>query len=58
MYICLEGIDGSGKSTQMELLMKWLDECGYEILRVFEPTNSPTGNLIREMLQKDRKSVV
>ena len=51
MYICLEGIDGSGKSTQMELLMKWLDECGYEILRVFEPTNSPTGNLIREMLQ-------
>ncbi|MDD3985358.1 MAG: dTMP kinase [Methanobacterium sp.] len=51
MYICLEGIDGSGKSTQMEILMKWLDECGHEILRVFEPTDSQTGNLIRKMLQ-------
>jgi len=51
MYICLEGIDGSGKSTQMELLMKWLDECGHEILRVVEPTDSPAGSLIREMLQ-------
>jgi len=51
MYICLEGIDGSGKSTQIELLVKWLDECGIEVLMVFEPTGSPAGKLIREMLQ-------
>ena len=51
MYICLEGIDGLGKSTQIELLVKWLDKCGIEILKVFEPTGSPVGKLIREMLQ-------
>ena len=51
MYICLEGIDGSGKSTQIELLVKWLDDCGIEALMVFEPTESPAGKLIREMLQ-------
>jgi dTMP kinase len=51
MYICLEGIDGSGKSTQIELLVKWLDDCGIDVLMVFEPTESPAGKLIREMLQ-------
>ena len=51
MYICLEGIDGSGKTTQIELIMEWLEECGIEVLRVFEPTESPAGRLIREMLQ-------
>ena len=51
MYICLEGIDGSGKTTQIELIVKWLDECGLEVLRVFEPTDSPAGRLIRELLQ-------
>ena len=51
MYVCLEGIDGSGKSTQVKLLEKWLSECGYEVLRVFEPTDSEVGSLIRKMLQ-------
>jgi dTMP kinase len=51
MYICLEGIDGSGKSTQIELLMNWLKECGHEVFRVFEPTDSSAGRLIRKMLQ-------
>jgi dTMP kinase len=51
MYICLEGIDGSGKSTQIELLVKWLDDCVIDVLMVFEPTGSPAGKLIRELLQ-------
>jgi len=51
MYICLEGIDGSGKTTQIELLEMWLKKCGHDVLRVFEPTNSVVGKLIREMLQ-------
>ena len=52
MYICLEGIDGSGKSTQIELLEKWLKEMGHTVEKVVEPTSSPVGILIREMLQE------
>lgn len=51
MYICLEGIDGSGKSTQMTLLDEWLKDCGYDVIQVFEPTKSSIGNLIRKMLK-------
>ena len=51
MYICLEGIDGSGKSTQILLLEKWLKDCGFEVMRVFEPTDSNIGTLIRKMLR-------
>lgn len=52
MYICLEGIDGSGKSTQLKSLGNWLEDCGLTIKRIREPTDSPVGLLIRKMLQK------
>ncbi len=54
MYICLEGIDGAGKSTQVKLLEKWLEENGYAVEMIVEPTSSPVGVLIREMLQNPR----
>jgi len=54
MYICLEGIDGSGKSTQLERLGKWLEDCGLGVTRIREPTDSPVGRLIRKMLQDPR----
>lgn len=50
MYICLEGIDGSGKSTQITMLEKWLNDIGQEVLRVREPTESDVGVLLRKML--------
>jgi len=56
MYVCLEGIDGSGKSTQLMMLGQWLEEYGLEVLRVFEPTTSPPGQLIREMLTDSKAS--
>jgi dTMP kinase len=51
MYVCLEGIDGSGKSTQITMLGKWLEDFGYEVFRVSEPTDSEVGRLIRKMLK-------
>lgn len=56
MYVCLEGIDGSGKSTQLKMLWKWLEEYGFEVISVFEPTDSPAGRLIREMLKDSTAS--
>jgi dTMP kinase len=56
MYICLEGIDGSGKSTQIELLEKWLITMGYKTFKISEPTKSEIGGLIRKMLRSPNAS--
>ena len=54
MYICLEGIDGSGKSTQIAMLAEWLTTIGQKVLKVREPTESDIGMIIRNMLESSR----
>ncbi|MCI5867789.1 MAG: dTMP kinase [Methanosphaera sp.] len=53
MYIVLEGIDGSGKTTQCQLLSESLKNMGYDVEIVVEPTQSEIGKLIRKQLQDD-----
>jgi len=52
MYIVLEGIDGAGKTTQINALKKWLNDSGIEVESIVEPTDSEIGKLIRKMLTK------
>jgi dTMP kinase len=49
-FLVLEGIDGSGKSTQMQRIHKRLIEKGILAVSTFEPTDGPVGSLIRKML--------
>lgn len=49
-FIVFEGIDGSGKSTQIELLSKRLSENGVKHCETREPTDFPTGSLIHKIL--------
>jgi dTMP kinase len=49
-FIVIEGIDGSGKTTQIKKLSKRLEESGFKVYSTFEPTNGPVGSLIRQML--------
>ncbi len=46
-FIVFEGTDGSGKSTQMQLLGKYLKEHGVPCYLTHEPTDSPFGALLR-----------
>lgn len=48
--IVFEGIDGSGKSTQIALLKKALTEMGLDVWHTAEPTKSETGLAIRRAL--------
>ena len=48
--IVLEGPDGSGKTTQIELLEKYLQESGYEVVRVREPGGTEISEKIREII--------
>lgn len=51
LFIALEGIDGSGKSTQTRLLAEKLVAEGFKVYTTFEPTDSPIGSLIRNILK-------
>ena len=52
MYIVFEGIDGAGKSTQIQLLKEWLEANGFRVETLVEPTDSEIGKLIRKILQR------
>ena len=48
MFIVFEGIDGVGKSTQVELLKNHFLEQGMKVTTSFEPTNGQYGSLLRK----------
>lgn len=52
MYIVFEGIDGAGKSTQIQLLKEWLENNGLKVETMVEPTDSEVGKMIRKILQR------
>lgn len=49
-FIAFEGIDGSGKSTQVRLLARRLKEEGIRCHTTMEPSDSPVGSLIHQIL--------
>lgn len=50
MFITLDGIDGSGKSSQVELLCQYLESGGNRVLRVRDPGGTAPGEAIRSLL--------
>jgi dTMP kinase len=50
VFITLEGIEGSGKTTQAELVRELLLENGFEVVLTREPGGSPIGEKIRGIL--------
>ena len=49
-FITIEGTDGSGKSTQIGLLMDYLNKKGVDVLFTREPGGTPIGEKIREII--------
>jgi len=47
-FITFEGIDGSGKSTQMRILADELRRIGIEVITTCEPGGTPLGRALRE----------
>ena len=50
IFIAFEGIDGSGKSTQIQLLSEKMREKGIRCYQTCEPSSGPIGSLTRQIL--------
>lgn len=50
-FIVIEGADGTGKSTQAEMLASRLEEEGVPVVAVREPGGTKAGERIRELLR-------
>ena len=56
LFITLEGLDGSGKTTQIKRLATWLERRGLPSLMTRQPGGTATGERIREILLDARSS--
>lgn len=50
IFISLEGVDGSGKSTQAVMLADALRDRGHDVVHVREPGGTPLGEAVREVV--------
>ena len=50
VFLCFEGGEGAGKSTQARLLADWLRSRGREVLLTFEPGDTEVGKEIRRIV--------
>ena len=53
-FIVIEGMDGSGKTTQAKMLAKFLKKQGFSVALTHEPSNNAIGKMISNELVKDK----
>lgn len=58
MFITFEGIDFCGKSTQVELLKKYLEENGKKVLVIREPGGTEISEKIRDILLDKKNNLM
>ena len=56
LFITLEGLDGSGKTTQINRLAAWLTKSGRQPIQTRQPGGTPTGDRIRALLLDARST--
>jgi dTMP kinase len=53
VLITFEGVEGSGKSTQMLRLARWLRRQGYAVAQTCEPDGTRFGAAVRRLFEQD-----
>lgn len=55
-FIVIEGIDGTGKSTQAKRLGQWFEQQGRQVILSYEPTHGTWGSKLRQSMTAGRLS--
>jgi len=50
MFFSFDGLDGVGKTTQIDLFVQWLRAAGHDVVCCVDPGSTPLGEAIREIL--------
>src|ERR1700722_7344272 len=50
MFFAFDGLDGVGKTTQIDLFCLWLAGRGHDVVRTVDPGSTPLGEKIRSVL--------
>lgn len=50
MFLSIDGGDGTGKSTQLDLLAEWLRQQGHDLVTCRDPGSTPLGEAVRNIL--------
>ena len=50
LFVCFEGGEGAGKSTQSRLLNDWLEAAGHTVVLTFEPGDTEVGKALRQIV--------
>lgn len=50
MFFVFDGIDGAGKSTQIQRFSQWLTERGHQVVNCSDPGSTELGNRMRQIL--------
>ncbi|NIP86851.1 MAG: dTMP kinase [Planctomycetales bacterium] len=58
MFFSFDGIDGSGKSTQIALLVQDLQQAGHEVVTCRDPGSTQLGEAIRGLLLEDHQTPI
>lgn len=58
LFITVEGVEGAGKSTQLALILDYLQQAGIEVVSSREPGGTPFAESVRELLLANRDEKV
>lgn len=56
-FITFEGIDGSGKSTQLRLVERYLADAGHNVVTTLEPGGTPLGRQLRSVFLETKDTI-
>lgn len=57
LFLSLDGIDGTGKSTQVRMLADWLESQGRRVVRCADPGGTPIGDALRALVLDHRREM-